>query len=212
MPGPTKKSSAGTTRSLSAVLDHELRVERDQRRRRVGRVHRDAAIGVEDRVLAVDRRRRVGVADVAAGAIARPAGAVVPAARVLRHVAADRALVANLRRGDESAPPRPAAGSAPSPSRRWRSSVSVVIAPISRPPPASLIPRSSLTMPRSTTTFGFLMRSFSQSKVSMPPAMTQASAPWRSSTPSASATLAGWNSSNAGITSRIGRHCRVLLR
>ena len=48
------------------------------------------------------------------------------------------------------------------------------MAPISRPPPASLIPRSSATPPRSTTTYGRLMRSFSQSKVSRPPAITQA--------------------------------------
>ena len=86
--------------ALRSADDHR-RVERDERRRGVRRVDRDAAVGVEDRVLAVHRRRRVGVADVAAGAVAGPAAAVVPAARVLRHVAAERALVADLRRGDQ---------------------------------------------------------------------------------------------------------------
>src|SRR4029078_11427821 len=49
-------------------------------------------------MLAIDGRWRVGVADVAAGAIAGPPGTVIPAARVLRHVAPERALMANLRR------------------------------------------------------------------------------------------------------------------
>jgi hypothetical protein len=50
-------------------------------------------------MLAVDRGRRVGVADIAAGTVAGPAAAVVPAARVLRHVAANRSLISDLRRG-----------------------------------------------------------------------------------------------------------------
>ena len=57
-----------------------------------------ATIGAEDGVLAIAAHRRVGIANVAAGAIARPSIAVVPAARVLRNIAAERALVANLRR------------------------------------------------------------------------------------------------------------------
>ncbi len=81
--------------------DHQLRVERNQRRRRVRRIHRHAAVLLEDRVLAVDRRRRVRVADVAARPVARPAAAVIPAARVLRDVAAERPLVADLRRGHQ---------------------------------------------------------------------------------------------------------------
>src|SRR5262249_23855810 len=85
----------------------------------------------------------------------------------------------------------------------FTTSVNVVIAPISRPPLASLIPCSSLTCVRSTTTFGFFSRSFSQSMLSRPPASTHASVPYRSSSLSASSTLAGWYSSNTGITSRI---------
>ena len=85
-------------RSPADAANHHLRVERDERGRGVGGIDGDTAIGAEDRVLAVERLRRIGVADVAAGAIARPARAVIPAARILRHVAADRPLIANLRR------------------------------------------------------------------------------------------------------------------
>ena len=102
-------STAGTDEVVFGVddalaaraLDHHLGVERDERRRGVGRVHRHAPVGVENRVLAIDRRRRVRVADVAAGPVAGPPAAVVPAARVLRHVAADGPLIADLRRGHE---------------------------------------------------------------------------------------------------------------
>src|SRR5437762_1049455 len=59
----------------------------------------DVTIAAEDGVLAVDRFGGVRIADVSAGAVARPAGTVIPAARVLRDVAADRSLVADLRRG-----------------------------------------------------------------------------------------------------------------
>jgi hypothetical protein len=52
-------------------------------------------------VLAVDRRRRVGIADVPAGTVAGPPRAVIPATRILRDVAAEGALVPNLRRGHE---------------------------------------------------------------------------------------------------------------
>ena len=72
-----------------------------KRRRGIGRIHRHAALGVKNRVLAIPAHRRIGVADVAAGAVARPARTVVPAARVLRHVAAKRALIADLRRGHQ---------------------------------------------------------------------------------------------------------------
>jgi hypothetical protein len=82
-------------------------------------------------------------------------------------------------------------------------SVSGVVAPISSPPFTSLMPRSSATWLKSTTTLGRLVRSFSQSNVSSPPAITQADDPWRSSNPSASLIVAGWNNSNAGIMSRI---------
>ena len=50
------------------------------------------------------------------------------------------------------------------------------MAPISTPPLSSRTPRSSPTWLRSITTLGRLMRSFSQSKLSCPPASTQASA------------------------------------
>ena len=79
-------------------LNHKLGVERDQGRRRIGRIHRHASFGMQNRMLAISAHRSVGIADVSAGAIARPTRAVVPAARVLRNVAAERALVANLRR------------------------------------------------------------------------------------------------------------------
>src|SRR4029077_3276774 len=49
-------------------------------------------------MLAVAALRCVGIADVAAGTVAWPAGAVIPAARVLRNIAADRSLVTDLRR------------------------------------------------------------------------------------------------------------------
>ena len=44
----------------------EFGVQRDQRRRGIGRIHRDAAVGVEDGVLAVAALGSIGVADVAA--------------------------------------------------------------------------------------------------------------------------------------------------
>jgi len=101
IPGPIQYSSAGTTRS---PFGPRMTIDASSATR-AGAVSdgltRDAAVGVEDRVLAVHRGRRVGVADVAAGAVAGPAAAVVPAARVLRDVAAERALVADLRRGDQ---------------------------------------------------------------------------------------------------------------
>ena len=82
IPGPMKNSSAFTTCSPRG-RGSPSGVERDQRRRRVGRIDRHAAARAEDAVLAVHRSRRVGVADVAAGAVAGPTAAVVPAARVL---------------------------------------------------------------------------------------------------------------------------------
>ena len=78
------------------VLDHEFGVERNQRGHRIRRMDGHAAIGAEDGVLAVAAYRCVGIANVATGAVAWPGAAIVPAARVLRNVAAERALVANL--------------------------------------------------------------------------------------------------------------------
>src|SRR5215469_5313834 len=57
--------------------------------------------------------------------------------------------------------------------------------------------------PRSTTALGFLIRSFSQSILSSPPASTNASCPFCSRSFCASATELGWYNWNAGITSRI---------
>src|SRR5262249_7286083 len=54
---------------------------------------------IENGVLAIAAGRRIGVADVAAGAIAGPSSAVVMAACVLRDVAAKRTLVPDLRGG-----------------------------------------------------------------------------------------------------------------
>src|SRR3984957_6822424 len=49
-------------------------------------------------MLTVAALRRIGVANVAAGTIARPTAAVIPAARVLRNIASESSLVADLRR------------------------------------------------------------------------------------------------------------------
>ena len=80
-----------------AALDDEFRIKRDQRRRGVRLRDRDAAVGVEQRMLAVHALGRVGEAGGAAGAVARQAGPVIPAARVLGGVAADGAGIADLR-------------------------------------------------------------------------------------------------------------------
>jgi hypothetical protein len=79
-------------------VDDKLGVEGDEGGRGIRGVHRDAAPRLEDRVLAVHRRRRIGVADVAAGAVAGPAAPVVPAAGVLGEVSPERALVPDLGR------------------------------------------------------------------------------------------------------------------
>ena len=76
----------------------ELGVQRNQGRGRVGRIHCHAAVRVQNGMLTVAALRRIGVANVAAGAIARPTAAVIPAARVLRNIAAERSLIADLRR------------------------------------------------------------------------------------------------------------------
>jgi len=60
-----------------------------------------AAVGVQYRMFAIAPLRSIGVANVAARAVTRPPGAVIVAARVLRYVAADGPLVADLRRGSQ---------------------------------------------------------------------------------------------------------------
>ena len=87
--------------TLAARAEHDhRRIERDERRRRVRRAHSDTTIGAPETMLTVLAFRRVRVARVAAGAIAVDTVTVVPAARVLSHVAADRAGVADLRARD----------------------------------------------------------------------------------------------------------------
>src|SRR5882672_254036 len=81
------------------------------------------------------------------------------------------------------------------------SSVRVVIAPISMPSDVLRTPLSSWTPLRSITAFGFLIRSLSQSRLSSPPARIQASSPCCSRSFCASASVAGCNSRNAGMTS-----------
>ena len=49
-------------------------------------------------MLAVAALRRIGVADVATGTVARPTSTVIPAASVLRNIATDGSLIADLRR------------------------------------------------------------------------------------------------------------------
>src|SRR5581483_12170696 len=79
--------------------EDKFRVKRNKRWSGVGRINRDTALSTEDRMLAVAAHGGVRVANISSSAVARPTGAVVPTARVLRDVAADCALVANLRRG-----------------------------------------------------------------------------------------------------------------
>src|ERR1019366_7043513 len=54
-------------------LDNELRIKRNERGSSVGRMDSHASIGAEDGVLAIAAYRRVGIANVAARAIAGPA-------------------------------------------------------------------------------------------------------------------------------------------
>ena len=77
--------------------DH-LGVERDQGRGRVRRIHRHAPARAHDAVFPVHGTGRRRVADVASGAVAGPSATVVPATGVLGDVAAEGALVADLRR------------------------------------------------------------------------------------------------------------------
>jgi hypothetical protein len=73
------------------------------------------------------------------------------------------------------------------------------MAPISMPSMVARMPLSSAIPLKSTTTFGFLIRSLSQSKLSRLPASTQASLPCCSSSCCASATEPGWSRSKAGM-------------
>src|ERR1035437_1694129 len=77
------------------------------------------------------------------------------------------------------------------------------MAPISIPSPDVRTPRSSSIPLRSITVFGFLIRSFNQSKLSRPPASTKVSGPCCARSLCASATELGWYSSNVAITSRM---------
>ncbi len=79
--------------------NHEFGIEGNKRGSRVRRIHRHAAIRMQNRVLPVAALRRIGIADVPTRAVARPTGAVIPASSILRHVAAKRALVPDLWRG-----------------------------------------------------------------------------------------------------------------
>src|SRR4029077_12694080 len=69
--------------------DNKFCVESNQSRRRVGWIDRDAAVSVQDGVLAIEACRSIGVANVAPGAITRPATSVIPATGILGDVAAD---------------------------------------------------------------------------------------------------------------------------
>ena len=101
----SRSSSVGSAVELGerklAPVGPDRRAEREQRRRRVGRVRGRAEVVREDRVLAVLALARV--AAVAAVEPARELQPPVPAARRLEQVAADRAHVAELRRGGEAA-------------------------------------------------------------------------------------------------------------
>src|SRR5690606_14180629 len=85
--------------SVRARDDHP-RVEHDHRRRRIRRAHGDAAVRAPETVLAVLPFGRIRVAGISAGAITVHAVAVVPAARVLTEIPADRSGIADLRARD----------------------------------------------------------------------------------------------------------------
>src|SRR5579864_768090 len=51
---------------------------------------------MQDGVLAISAHRCIGITDVSSRAITRPAGAVIPAARILGNIAADRPLIPDL--------------------------------------------------------------------------------------------------------------------
>ena len=152
--GPMKNSSAGTTRSPVAARDDHGALERDQRGGHVRRRHRDAARGAKQTMLAVLALRRVGVAGVATGAVAIHARAVVPAARVLAEIAAQRGRrcgSAGSRRARRRAP---AGRTSPAPRSLNAISVSVVSAPISRPSAVSRMPLSAAMPVMSMTRLG----------------------------------------------------------
>ena len=81
------------------IANHHLRIQRNQCGRTVGRIDSHASVGIQNRMLAIDGGGRICKADVAACAIALPSAAIIPAAGVLGDVAADGALIADLRRG-----------------------------------------------------------------------------------------------------------------
>ena len=200
--GPMKNSSALHFALPAGPDDDHRRVERDERRRRVGRAHGDAAVGAPEAMLAILPFGRIGVAGVAAGAIAIDAVAVVPAARVLADVAADRAGVSDLRARDAArrigqhlvaALDDASCARSPSASSTRRSR--------RRRPAVSRMPLSAAMPPRSTTYFGRFTRSLNQSKLSLPPASAQPSAPKRPRSSTAPSTVSGWYSSNALIMS-----------
>ena len=85
--------------SAGGVGDDDTRVAGDERRRQVGRVHDERRSAAQDRVIAAVAQG--GEADVTALLETRVQGRpVVPAARPLAQVAADRSDVADLRRAD----------------------------------------------------------------------------------------------------------------
>src|SRR4029077_8678329 len=86
------------TLALWCSNDH-LGVQSDQRGGGVRRIDGYATVGIENRVLAIQSRWSIRVANVAAGSITRPAASVIPATGILGDVAADCSLIANLRRG-----------------------------------------------------------------------------------------------------------------
>ena len=81
--------------------DHEFGINRDERRGGVRRIHGHASFRMQDRVLAVAALGCVGVTDVAPGTVTGPTCTIVPTASILRDVATDGALVADLRRGHQ---------------------------------------------------------------------------------------------------------------
>src|SRR5579872_1580462 len=76
--------------------NHHLRLKCDHRRSGIRRADSHTTVRAENRVLAVDRGRRIGIAEIAAGTVAVKAASVIPAARILRYVPANGALVPDL--------------------------------------------------------------------------------------------------------------------
>ncbi len=98
----TDKEILGSDEPLTTdTLNHHRRVKRGNCRRRVGGTDGDAAARPEHAMFAIHALRRVRITGVAAGPIAGKTATVIPAARILHEVAAERPDVSYLRAGHD---------------------------------------------------------------------------------------------------------------